>query len=75
MIHMNFRYFIHELCNLKENYAFAEEKILDHKLFHHHHLYADTSGQNVPDIPYTNELSVYLSDYYWKLSFVEYVQD
>lgn len=23
---MNFRYFIHKLCNLKENYAFAEEK-------------------------------------------------
>ena len=26
MMHMNFRYFIHELCNLKENYAFAEGK-------------------------------------------------
>lgn len=28
-----------------------------------------------PDIPYMNELSAYLSDYYWKLSFVGYVQD
>ena len=26
MIYMNFRYFIHELCNLKENYAFVEKK-------------------------------------------------
>lgn len=26
MIYVNFRYFIHELCNLKENYAFTEEK-------------------------------------------------
>lgn len=25
-IHMDFCYFIHELCNLKENYAFTEEK-------------------------------------------------
>lgn len=46
----------------------------DCKLFRHH-LYADVSGQNAPDAPYINELSVYLSDYYWKLSFVEYVQD
>lgn len=47
----------------------------DHKLFHCRRLYADTSGQNGPDIPYTNELSAYLSDYYWKLSFAGYVQD
>lgn len=47
----------------------------DYRLFHRHRLYADTSGQNGPGIPYTNELSVYLSDYCWKLSFVGYVQD
>ena len=47
----------------------------DRKLFHRPRLYVDTSGQNAPDIPYTNELSAYLSDYYWKLSFVGYVQD
>lgn len=47
----------------------------DRKLFHRRCLYVDTSGQNAPDIPYTNELSAYLSDYYWKLSFVGYIQD
>lgn len=47
----------------------------DCKFFHHYRLYVNTSGQNGPDIPYTNELSAYLSDYYWKLSFAGYVQD
>ena len=46
----------------------------DRKLFRRCCLYVDTSGQNCPDIPYMNELSAYLSDYYWKLSFVGYVQ-
>ena len=36
----------------------------DYRLFHRHRLYADASGQNSSGIPYTNELSAYLSDYY-----------
>ena len=55
--------------------CFCRGKMRDHKLFHRRCLYVDTSGQNAPDIPYTNELSAYLSDYYWKLSFVGCVQD
>lgn len=57
-----------ELC-------FRRIKMRDCRLFHCHHLYADTSEQNCPDTPYTNALSAYLSDYCWKLSFVGYIQD
>ena len=44
--------------------CFHRGKMRDRKLFHRRCLYVNTSGQDAPDIPYTNELSAYPSDYY-----------